>query len=264
MYCIHHNDLDGVCSAAIVCLKYKGTETIEFVYDKPFDVDDLSGKVILVDISYNAEFMRSILEKTDEIVWIDHHKTSTNRLRHIPGIRDTSKSASSLCWEYFFPGTAVPEAVGLTDDWDTYRHEHFPRCLHFRYGIESITSDPKSDIWQTLVGNGDPRIIPSLCADGHSINRYLDKLSAAQNNLYGKTAEWDGLSCFFINREPESNSIVDRLLDHDIAVCYIHNGDRWKVSMYSAAVDVSVLAVKHGGGGHANASGFSCDNLPWL
>jgi nanoRNase/pAp phosphatase (c-di-AMP/oligoRNAs hydrolase) len=40
---------------------------------------------------------------------------------------------------------------------------------------------------------------------------------------------------------------------------------QWTVSLYSVKqdVDVSEVAVKHGGGGHKGAAGFQCTELPF-
>ena len=39
----------------------------------------------------------------------------------------------------------------------------------------------------------------------------------------------------------------------------------WRVSLYTIFdhIDVSEIAKKYGGGGHKNAAGFVCDNLPF-
>ena len=46
------------------------------------------------------------------------------------------------------------------------------------------------------------------------------------------------------------------------------DGKCWSVSLYHAKhrkeLDLSLIAVKYGGGGHRGACGFTCDKLPFL
>ncbi len=49
MKCFHHNDLDGMCSAAIILSKYPYCETISMDYNKdpqPYIKSLLSGELI--------------------------------------------------------------------------------------------------------------------------------------------------------------------------------------------------------------------------
>jgi nanoRNase/pAp phosphatase (c-di-AMP/oligoRNAs hydrolase) len=41
------------------------------------------------------------------------------------------------------------------------------------------------------------------------------------------------------------------------------DGSQYTVSLYSETIDVSVIAKKHGGGGHKGAAGFVCPKLPF-
>jgi nanoRNase/pAp phosphatase (c-di-AMP/oligoRNAs hydrolase) len=53
--------------------------------------------------------------------------------------------------------------------------------------------------------------------------------------------------------------------DYDIMMPFVFDGKRWTVSLYTKKkdIDVSELAKKHGGGGHRQAAGFQCDQLPF-
>lgn len=58
--------------------------------------------------------------------------------------------------------------------------------------------------------------------------------------------------------------------EHDALLGFTYNGVKkdWRVSMYHAPGkehhDLSLIAVKHGGGGHRGACGFRADKLPFL
>ena len=45
---------------------------------------------------------------------------------------------------------------------------------------------------------------------------------------------------------------------------FSYDGHKYTVSVYTEKdIDVSKIAVKHGGGGHKKAAGFICENLPY-
>jgi hypothetical protein len=77
------------------------------------------------------------------------------------------------------------------------------------------------------------------------------------------SADFDGIFCREIARlhfavRPE----------HEGLFGFNWTGKKWRVSLYHAPhrtdIDLSVIAVKYGGGGHRGACGFRCDKLPFL
>jgi hypothetical protein len=55
--------------------------------------------------------------------------------------------------------------------------------------------------------------------------------------------------------------------EHDACLGFAWRGGKWTVSLYHAPGkehhDLSLIAVKHGGGGHRGACGFTCSTLPF-
>ena len=84
--------------------------------------------------------------------------------------------------------------------------------------------------------------------------------------------DWEGLN-FIVLNTGRFNSLTFAALDkpetgHDALLGYMFNGKCWTVSLYHAKhrtdIDLSLIAVKHGGGGHKGACGFTCDKLPFM
>lgn len=84
MICIHHNDADGHCAAAIVAMQIaedmEPMKFIEYGHSKPIALneDDIHDKerVFIVDLALDENVMsviRQCLKKDCEIVHIDHH-----------------------------------------------------------------------------------------------------------------------------------------------------------------------------------------------
>lgn len=82
---------------------------------------------------------------------------------------------------------------------------------------------------------------------------------------------WEGLKFLCLNCGP-FNSLTFAAKDvpetgHDALLGFRWTGKHWLVSLYHAAhrkdLDLSSIAVKHGGGGHRGACGFTCKTLPF-
>lgn len=84
MICIHHNDADGHCAAAIVAMQiandFEPKTFIEYGHGKPIELDeeDIHSKerVLIVDLALDENVMqviRKCLRKDCDIVHIDHH-----------------------------------------------------------------------------------------------------------------------------------------------------------------------------------------------
>lgn len=83
---------------------------------------------------------------------------------------------------------------------------------------------------------------------------------------FGYEIEWEGHRAFATNfYQFGSKGFGDRMSEFAFCAAYIHDGERFTVSLYSIKdVDVSVICKKHGGGGHKGAAGFVCENLPFV
>ena len=157
----HSVDLDGWMSAAIVkhwfkqqydlnyedknqCIEFDKLSTgnngvplndltfIGYNYGQP--IPDLSeyDKVIMCDISFPAQEMKKIVDKT---IWIDHHISAIlawqnielcdleNKLPKLEGLRDTNFAACELTWLYLFPNEPMPEIVRLLGRYDCFGHK---------------------------------------------------------------------------------------------------------------------------------------------
>ena len=89
MKCFYHSDMDGKCAGAIVYKYYlldrertRETADSEFICinykdDFPFEKIKPDELVVIVDFSLQreGEFER-LLGITDNVIWIDHHKTA--------------------------------------------------------------------------------------------------------------------------------------------------------------------------------------------
>jgi oligoribonuclease NrnB/cAMP/cGMP phosphodiesterase (DHH superfamily) len=277
MIVIHHNDLDGECAAAIAnrwssenLAREGGSEAVTFIemdYKKPSPIDQIpeGEMVVILDFSFQPEDMKKILKKTENVVWCDHHATAQAFGYDLPGERDFSPKGLSGCelaWKYFFPGAPTPEAVVLLGDYDAWRLNRAPISLQFNEGMKMEDHRPQSQIWDSLF-RGSTKI-NDIVGNGRIAIAYRDAYCKALREHHSYETVLDGKTACVLNvAEFGSAAFGDQLQAYPMCIAFIYDGDQYTVSLYSETIDVSVIAKKHGGGGHKGASGFVCDKLPF-
>jgi oligoribonuclease NrnB/cAMP/cGMP phosphodiesterase (DHH superfamily) len=240
--------------------------------------------------------------KTDgvEVVWIDHHASSiASHPTDIPGYRIDGVAACRLAWFYFtaleryksqtatadftwFQGhypwatkldfldrkVAEPFAVRLAGEYDIW-DKRDPDAETFQYSLRSIDKIP----WMALLDDSGEaeNFCMGLVEDGRGPQRYAQRIneSLVRNKSY--RMNWEGLNWIVLNTG-SFNSLTFAALDvpetgHDALCGFMFNGKNWTVSLYHAKhrtdLDLSKIAIKHGGGGHKGACGFISSNFPF-
>ena len=266
--CFHHNDADGRASGAIA--RYAlGHELllIESDYDEqpiPWDQIESTDQIYVLDFSFPIVDMQKMAAGR-QLIWIDHHKSALAELNDVaatwPGIRDLTEAACVLTWQYFFPQRPIPQAVTLIGDRDIWRWAEadtgaFTEGLHVR-----DTHAGNDSLWIPLLED-DPDVLRSITVEGRrlreirlaDINKQIDRL--------GYEVQFEGHRTLVINA-PGNGDMGQRGRDlgYEIVYCYEDRLQLGKlttsVTLFSRGADVSVIARRYGGGGHAQAAGFS-------
>ena len=276
MLCFHHNDLDGRAAAAVVRMWAEGKSEYpsRFVEVDYKDTIDLSGinvneLVVIVDFSFKPETMKLLLGITENVVWCDHHVTakSYDYGRELKGYRDFTEKGLSGCectWMYFHGSSNYPEYLSLIGDYDAWRMKQRPQCLQFYEGMKMISHGPTESIWDRL--SMDQALdIGQIIESGKTVIRYRDMYCAELCKQLGYETEIDGVKAYACNQfRFGSQGFAERMQQYPICLAYAHNGNVFTVSLYSdCGIDVSVIAKRHGGGGHKGAAGFTCTTLPF-
>lgn len=269
MKCYYHkSDLDGHCSGAIVKFKYPECEMIGVDYPDEPDFSKIKEleTIFVVDFCFSYEAMWRI-KKDCALTWIDHHKTSIEKMKglnNIRGIREIGKAACELVWDFFYAGKITPLSVyylGRYDVWDKSNSS----AEVFQYGMRFEENTlPGAGIWDELLvdDHNSDAIISTILTTGIIILRYQTQ----QNAKYAKAKAWEttfeGLRCICINIAMSNSLVFNSVYDpekHDAMVTYSHKPEGFNYSIYSTKpeVDVSQIALKYGGGGHKGAAGFT-------
>lgn len=266
--CFHHDDEDGRASGAVVRYALgKDSHLIEIDYDDltiPWELINKADKVVVVDISFPLQEMQK-LAAGRELIWIDHHISAIKEMQGVAdawsGLRDINDAACVLAWKYFFPDRPVPRAVVLIGDRDVWRWAEkdtgpFVEGIHVR-----DTRSENDALWVPLLEENQQAFNEILTEGARLREIRLDEINSLVERR-GFEVIFFGERTLAVNA-PGNGDIGQRSRDlgYEIAYCYEDRMERGvlatNVTLFSREADVSVIAKKFGGGGHAHAAGFS-------
>jgi oligoribonuclease NrnB/cAMP/cGMP phosphodiesterase (DHH superfamily) len=195
-------------------------------------------------------------------------------------------AACRLAWQYFnqkspnpFLPTDVqfknrevsePLAVRLAGEYDIWDHRG-DGDLEFQFGL-----DAQGGIldWDALlsVSPFPSNYFNHVLNSGGAAMKCYAKRDADIMRERSFATEFEGLKFLCLNTARcNSNTFAAKDIPstgHDALMAFYFNGEAWNVSLYHAAhrkdIDLSLIAVKFGGGGHRGACGFRTDKPPFL
>ena len=271
MKCFYHRDLDGKCAAAIVLHSEPECQLIPVDYRAKIPVENVEKdeEVVIVDFSFPVEEdWKRLLQRTEDVVWIDHHETAIRKsealkIDHLPGLRRVGESGCLLTWKWFRQENQVPKAIELINRWDLWTHHDDPEVVHFVFGLKVQSTHPSSGLWETLFRSDEA--IAAIQSEGRIIEAYERKRDRGYLHAFGFEAEFEGYRCLACNLGLGSSKLFESRKDrgYDIFISFVYDGGTYSVFLFSEKVKVNDLAEKYGGGGHAGAAGFTCADLPF-
>lgn len=266
----HANCLDGFAAATIIYTHLlqmgNADDTIKLHpgnYNDPAPEVTKDTKVFVVDFSYPMPVMAKLARDAHSLVWLDHHASAIKAFDEfedanvletadIELCRDNTKSGAMLAWEWGFDKFRVPRMVAAISDRDTWQfklpdtrelaayaftipHEYnefremlfaFDSATHTYAQIGTVLNRQHQQRCEQLILNAtvDSRVAYLNC----------DHMFASEcGNLLAKRDDVDYAACYIIVRDEVRFSLRS-------------NNDKR---------DVSIVAKRHGGGGHRNAAG---------
>lgn len=229
MVIFHHSDLDGHCSAAIIKYYYQLDDSyrhlfIECDYNKPinYDIVKKNEQVYVVDFSLDFD---KLLEKTKNIVWIDHHIKVIESLKKFDfedtwqvqeGIKLFDWSVESKNWNDWLEDKEIKAILDVGDVCVKYRDRLNAKTIKKAY---EVTFEGYKCLVLNTAKSGS---IQFNSVDGYDI--YI-------------TTNFDGISWHVT----------------------LYNSNK----PGQGKVDVGEIAERYDGSGHVDASGFVCQNLPF-
>lgn len=188
MKCFYHNDLDGKAAAFCVYAwvgindNYRPNlggdypdNFIEIDYRDRLPIESIrpNEQIWIVDFSIKPEEMVELLKITNNVTWIDHHKTAIEKYSDFPheinGVRRDGEAGCVLTWKYIhwysdrvypFPISTwgdrerelsveipVPRMIELVGDRDIWAWKYGKETKDFTAGSQLYDTNPSSDFW---------------------------------------------------------------------------------------------------------------------
>lgn len=291
---IHHSaDYDGIFCREIARKFLPDATLIGWDFaDAPLAIP--SGPIYVMDLPLDRVFGFDYKVVGSErgpqhpagLVWIDHHKSSIeSHPEDIPGYRIDGVAACRLAWQWFSHNlrasdcwrgptkedfvdrkVSEPLAVRLAGEYDIW-DKRDPDAEVFQFGLRS--RELNENDWKALLSfNGGVRV-EMLLECGELIQRYQHRIDKSLMDSRGFEINWEGLRFLCVNTGRFNSLTFASAVkpEHDALLGFSFNGKNWTVSLYHAehnkGIDLSAIAVKHGGGGHKGACGFVCGALPF-
>jgi len=295
MKILHHNDLDGRCAGHVVSL-FTGNKNYKEDYFEcdyttnlnkiPIQKDE---EVYIVDFSFSkntyTQFL-NLLNKTENVVWIDHHASSLDLLKEHPelnkrfkGLVSNEYSGAALAYMYFYDKefNKIPSYIQYVSDYDTWSFEFGEDTEYFKLGMDCLNTVVGSDVWDKLdvdSNKDDYGFLSRLVEDGKIIKKYLDAHYKEQieSDGYEITIPFNNkfYRALVLNGHGNSWVFSDKFNSerYDLYILWNYDGTIYNYSMYSnkdrkGYFNVQKLAEKYGGGGHENASGIQSKKKIW-
>lgn len=280
----HRIDFDGICAyAAARKALEKNYETVPYPYtygDKEIpSAEELLrfDKVVILDVCLPAETMRALFKaatspEDQDVVWIDHHKSSIElsvregfSLLH--GYRQPSgKGACELAWEYFINDRRVPLAIRYLSAYDVHDKARFDwdrEVMPFQYGMREAYALRAEDFAADIdLITRDEEFMARILDNGGRIYRYAKDSGGRGVSTWGfpvtVAGKYKGLCCLTNQFGSLAFEQKMRTDGYDLAVCANRlDADTYVVSIYApdkAVLDIGrYLADTYGGGGHPGA-----------
>lgn len=264
IFIYHDNCVDGFMSAMAAYLSGQSFDFVAAKYgQEPPDVTD--AVVVMADFSYKKDVLLKMAEKASFITILDHHKTAKDDLVDLPGnvsvTFDMDKSGCVLAYEFFFPGLRIPKIFLYVQDRDLWKFE-FEESKYVHAYLTSVKND--FEVWKELIVKDSQCKVISEIGQILYYNRLKLLSEHAINTKF--THNFEGYKTVVVNTLPSlASETCDFILQnetddkHQMAMCFYISGEWFHASLRSlpgSGVDVSAIAKKYGGGGHANAAGF--------
>ena len=260
----HGNCMDGGAGAWVAWKKF-GSEA-EYLPQERTSIPEVSifqdKEVYVVDYSFTKEQMLSFEKVAQKFVCIDHHISAKEAVESLKEYTfDTAYSGSYLAWKYFFPEEAVPRLIEYVSDSDTWTHkladyEDIDAYIYREVDManEFLYFEDLNKELSTDEGLERAKRIGRLFREAHE----------KRVSIYEEKAElikFEGYDIYAVNAPRDIRSELGHRLAKKtglFSMIFSYEQGVWKCSLRSVKdFDVSVIAMKHGGGGHKNASAFS-------
>lgn len=264
----HRNCPDGF-GGAVAAYKKFGRRA-EYISVDPETLPDksLTGKrIFIIDTGFPYAVLKQLEAENESVVVIDHHISNKETLARFPqNVFDNSHSGAVLAWKYFHPGKKMPRLFWYLEDIDLWRWR-LPKTREIISALSLIDYNFKE--WIPFIRKLETREgKKEIVRKGAVVSAYERRLIERLTE-HPLLVEFEGIRAYAVNSPILRSEIGNALLQKlpPLGIVWDEDSKGIAVSLRSnGTVDVSRLALRHGGGGHEEASGFLLshgEKVPW-
>jgi nanoRNase/pAp phosphatase (c-di-AMP/oligoRNAs hydrolase) len=253
----HGGCRDGFCAAWCVP---GPADFVPVFYGKAPPEEAFSGRpVVIVDFSYPRDVLTAIADAAESLLVLDHHKTAQADLEGFAHPKasihfDMNRSGAGMAWDHFHHGLPRPWMVDYVEDRDLWRHV-LPESEAINAFLGTVKFDFES--WTRCLAMTAAEARASGAAVHAKIEQYVAEV--AKNAIL---VLFDGHVIPLVNApQVDVSELLSKLAEgHPFSMGWWQMADgRFSYGLRSrepSTIDVSEIAKRHGGGGHARAAGF--------
>jgi oligoribonuclease NrnB/cAMP/cGMP phosphodiesterase (DHH superfamily) len=290
--CFYHSPCsDGFGAAYAIWHRWPDIEFIPINHGEPINSGTIRGKnVLFVDFSLKKDKIWAMAQLAKSVIILDHHKSAESELKdfgtfngelidledilsyehnNVVAHFDMLHSGAVLAWRFANPLEEIPQALLYIEDRDLWKWE---LSGSKEFGLATASIPFIFETWRdNVISNNDTH---DLVRRGAAVVEYEDKLvRQIVGNAYWDTLWYvrengnrDGHVAIFCNTSVLQSEVGNALIKaypeaQFAAVWYItaEGETRYSLRSEEGRADVSIIASRHGGGGHRNASGFTVE-----
>lgn len=259
----HANCPDGFTAAWVsVRALGAGTEICSASYGEEPPIELAAGRdVYVVDFSYPRDRLLVLRQAARSLLVLDHHKTAQAALEGLPFCQfDMNRSGAGMVWDHFHPHQPRPWIVDYVEDRDLWR-KRLPNNeeISLRIRVTPYTLEA----WEALAAMTPDSLMP----EARGAKMYMDGyVKEVLRNLYVLTkpqgADVD-VACVNMTASGGSDALNEALKQTGLPMALSwHRAKDGRVNCSvrsTTPYDCSAFAKRLGGGGHAQAAGFSLE-----
>jgi oligoribonuclease NrnB/cAMP/cGMP phosphodiesterase (DHH superfamily) len=276
----HGGCVDGYGAALAVNQYYKRNNIVKniiyfpgYFNSPPPNVQNKN--VLICDFSYSKDITLNLISQAQNLLILDHHKSAEMNLRDIPDenkVFDMTHSGAYITWKYFFGDEEVPLLIKYIEDNDIWLKQ-MPYTQEVTSYIQSLPFEfteyekllDENYIKNTVIPSGIGMYKQNEYYIKQAVKRATPKFVLIDNKYY--------FGCF-LNTSVLKSEIGSKVFSEytlcDFSAMYNINDNKpetfFSLRSEDNKADVSVIALKYGGGGHRNAAGLTvnyiCNMLP--
>lgn len=257
----HSNCYDGFGAAWAASRKLGRGEDVVYAkcsYGYPPPEHEPGDILRIVDFSFPREVLLDLKAKCPNLIVLDHHKTAEADLKGLDFcVFDMERSGAGIAWDWFM-STPRPTLINLIEDRDLWRFK-VPGSKAFHSFILSQPFD--FDVWDGIAAQleGDSAFAlyekgqVLLDADSQLVSKivtksWLGQIDGHKVALCNIASHWSEIGEKLCENYPDAAFGASFTVLPDLTVM-------WSLRSRNG-FDVSAVAKKYGGGGHAAAAGF--------